>query len=170
MKHVLLVAFIIGFGLLTSAQKGYEVSIDSSGKMLKGVITRDILENDTAFHWFHDNQSGFTPDAETVAILKAKGSTLRFVVFGGTWCDDTQNLLPKFFLLMDAAGIGNDQLTIIAVDRKKKSTNHLPEEMHLTNTPTFVVLKQDKELGRVVEYGKSGQWEKEIGEIVSTKL
>jgi hypothetical protein len=169
MKHVLLVAFILGLGLLTSAQKGYEVSTDSSGKMLKGVITRDILENDTAFHWFHDNQAGFTPDAETVAILKAKGSALRFVVFGGTWCDDTQNLLPKFFALMDAAGIGNDQLTIIAVDRKKKSINHLPEDMHLTNTPTFIVLKHDTEVGRVVEYGKNGQWQKEIGEIISTK-
>ncbi len=170
MKHLLLVVFIIGHGILIKAQKGYEVSTDSSGKMLKGLISRDILENDTAFRWFHDNQAGFTPDPETVAILKAKGSVLRFVVFGGTWCDDTQNLLPKFFSLMDAAGIGNDQLTIIAVDRRKKSINHLPEEMHLTNTPTFIVLKQDKELGRVVEYGKNGQWQKEIGEIVSTKL
>jgi thiol-disulfide isomerase/thioredoxin len=170
MKHVLLAAFIIGVGLFAKAQKGYEVSTDSSGKMLKGIISRDLLENDTAFRWFHDNQAGFTPDAETVAILKAKGSTLRFVVFGGTWCDDTQNLLPKFFALMDAAGIGNDQLTIIAVDRRKKSINDLPETMHLKNTPTFIVLRRDIEVGRVVEYGKNGQWEKEIGEIVGSTL
>ena len=170
MKHFLLVAFIIGLGILSRAQKGYEVSSDSSGKILKGNINRDILENDTAFRWMHDNQVGFTPDAETVAILKAKGSALRFVVFGGTWCEDTRNLLPKFFALMDAAGIGNNQLMIIAVDRQKKSTDHLPESMHLKNTPTFIVLNYDVELGRVVEYGKNGQWEKEIGEIVSAKL
>jgi Thioredoxin len=170
MKHFLLVAFIIGLGLSTNAQKGYEVSSDSSGKMLKGVINRDLLENDTAFRWFRENQVGYKPDAETVAILKAKGAELRFIVFGGTWCDDTQNLLPKFFLLMDAAGIGNDQLTIVAVDRKKMSTSHLPEDMHLKNTPTFIVLNRDVEVGRVVEYGKNGQWEKEIGEIVRTKL
>ena len=170
MKHALLAVYIIGLGLSTSAQKGYEVLADSSGKMLKGNINRDILERDTSFHWFHDNQAGFTPDAETVAILKAKGSALRFVVLGGTWCEDTQNLLPKFFLLMDAAGIGNDQLMIIAVDRQKKSTDHLPESMHLKNTPTFIVLNYDIEVGRVVEYGKNGQWQKEIGEIVSTKL
>jgi hypothetical protein len=169
MKHFLLVAFIVGLGISARAQKQYEVSTDSSGKMLKGVITRDVLENDTAFRWFHDNQVGYTPDAGTLAILKAKGPALRFVVFGGTWCEDTQNLLPKFFALMDAAGIGNNQLMIIVVDRQKKSTDHLPEEMHLKNTPTFIVLKQDTELGRVVEYGKNGQWEKEIGEIVSTK-
>jgi hypothetical protein len=170
MKHFLLVAFIIGLGILTRAQKEYEVSSDGTNKILKGIISRDVLENDTSFRWFHDNQVGYTPDAETVASLKAKGPALRFIVFGGTWCEDTKNLLPKFFVLMDAASIGNNQITIVAVDHQKKSTNHLPEEMHLTNTPTFVVLRQDTELGRVVEYGKSGQWEKEIGEIVSTKL
>jgi hypothetical protein len=170
MKHFLLVAFIIGLGILTRAQKEYEFSADSSGKMLKGIIGRDVLENDTAFRWFHANQVGYTPDAETVAILKARGTELRFVVFGGTWCEDTQNLLPKFFSLMDAAGIGNNQLMIVAVDRQKKSTNHLPETMHLTNTPTFIVLSHDVEVGRVVEYGKNGQWEKEIGEIVRTKM
>jgi hypothetical protein len=170
MKHFLLVAFFIGLGILVRAQKEYVVSTDSSGKMLKGLINRDILENDTAFRWFHDNQVGYIPDAGTVAILKAKGPALRFVVFGGTWCDDTQNLLPKFFSLMDAAGIGNNQIMVIAVDRQKKSINNLPETMHLKNTPTFIVLNHDVEVGRVVEYGKNGQWEKEIGEIAGTKL
>jgi hypothetical protein len=32
------------------------------------------------------------------------------------------------------------------------------------------VLKDGKEVGRVLEYGKNGQWEKEIGDIVSTKF
>ncbi len=169
MKHSLLVAFIFGLGISTIAQKGYEVSTDSSGKMLKGVITRDLLENDTTFRWFRENEAGYKPDAETVAVLKAKGAGLRFLVFGGIWCDDTQNLLPKFFLLMDAASIGNNQITIVAVDRKKKSIDHLPEEMHLTNTPTFIVLKKDVEIGRVLEYGKNGQWDKDLGEIVRTK-
>ena len=170
MKHIFLVALVICPGILTQAQNSYQVSRDSTGKILKGLVSRDILENDTAFKWFRQNQTGYTPDAETVSILKAKGQQASFVVFGGTWCDDTRNLLPKFYLLMDAAGIANDQITFIAVDHKKQSLNHLPEEMHLTNTPTFIVLKGGKEAGRVVEYGKSGQWEKEIGEIVSTKF
>ena len=89
MKHFLLVAFIIGLGILTRAQKEYEVSTDGTNKILKGIVSRDVLENDTAFRWFHDNQVGYTPDAETVAILKAKGPALRFIVFGGTWCEDT---------------------------------------------------------------------------------
>jgi thiol-disulfide isomerase/thioredoxin len=170
MKHLFLIAIIIGVGILTRAQSEYEVSTDGPGKLLKGLISRDMLENDTAFRWFHQNQAGYTPNAETVAVLKAKGPQVQFMVFGGTWCEDTQALLPKFYLLMDASSIPNDQVSVIMVDRHKKTIGHLPEDMQLKSTPTFIVLKNGKEVGRVVEYGKNGQWDKEIGEIVATKM
>src|SRR5258708_2734305 len=167
MKHLLLLLLVIGIGILTHAQSEYIVTTDGGGKMLKGVVKREMLENDSAFKWFHENQSGYTPNTETVSILRAKGQRARFLLLGGTWCGDTQNLLPRYYLLMDAAGIGNDQLTFVAVDRQKHSLTHLPEDMHLAHTPTFIVLKDGKEVGRVVEYGKNGQWEAELAEIVS---
>ncbi|HEY4109870.1 thioredoxin family protein [Puia sp.] len=167
MKHLLLVVLIIGIGILTHAQSEYEISTDGNSKMLKGTVKRDVLENDTAFKWFHKNQAGYTPNTETVSVLRAKGSQASFLVLGGTWCEDTQTLLPRFYLLMDAAGIGSDQVRFVAVDRQKHALNHLPEDMHLAHTPTFIVLKGGKEVGRVVEYGKNGQWEAEIGDIVS---
>jgi hypothetical protein len=167
MKHLLLVLFVIGIGILTHAQSEYEVGADGSSKMLKGVVKRQLLENDTAFGWFHQNQSGYTPNTDAVSVLRAKGEKVRFLVFGGTWCEDTQTLLPRFYLLLDAAGIGSDQVKFVAVDRQKHALDHLPETMHLAHTPTFIVLKGDKEAGRVVEYGKNGQWEAELAEIVS---
>jgi thiol-disulfide isomerase/thioredoxin len=166
MKHIFLIALIIGLGILTKAQTEYEVSNDGTNKILKGLVSRHLLESDTAFKWFQENQAGYTPDAETVAVLKAKGPQVQFIVFGGTWCEDTQNLLPKFYSLLDAASFPADQVSVIMVDHHKKSINHLPEDMHLISTPTFIVLKGGKEIGRVVEYGKNRQWDKEIGEIV----
>jgi thiol-disulfide isomerase/thioredoxin len=129
-----------------------------------------MLEHDTAFQWFHQNQAGYTPNAGTVSVLKAKGPQVQFVVFGGTWCEDTKNLLPKFYSLLDAASIPGDQVTLVMVDHHRKSVDHLPEDMHLTSTPTVIVMKGGKEMGRVVEYGKNGQWEQEIAGIVSTKF
>jgi hypothetical protein len=170
MKHLFLIALIVGLGFLTRAQKGYEVSSDGTNKILKGLISRDMLENDTSFRWFQDNRSGYIPDAETVSVLKAKRFQVQFIVFGGTWCEDTKALLPKFYVLLDAASITDDQVQVIGVDHQKKSIDHSAEEMHLVSTPTFIVLKGGKEMGRVVEYGKNGQWDREIGEIVSTKF
>jgi len=34
--------------------------------------------------------------------------------------------------------------------------------------PTFIIVKNGREVGRVVEYGKTGNIEKELGEIVMT--
>jgi len=167
MKHLLLVLLIIATGILTHAQSEYIVSNDGGSKMLKGVVKREVLENDTAFKWFHTSQAGYTPNADAISILRAKGGQAQFLVLGGTWCEDTQTLLPRMYLLLDAAGIGSDQTTFVAVDRQKHALNHLPEDMHLAHTPTFIVLKGGKEVGRVVEYGKNGQWEAELAEIVS---
>ncbi|HXB08349.1 MAG TPA: thioredoxin family protein [Puia sp.] len=167
MKHLLLVLLITGFAILTYAQSEYEVSTDGTHKMLKGVVKREVLENDSAFGWFHQNQAGYTPNPEAVSILKAKGANVGFLVLGGTWCDDTQTLLPRFYLLLDAAGIGSDQVKFVAVDRQKHALDHVAEDFHLAHTPTFIVLKAGKEVGRVVEYGKNGQWDAEIAAIVS---
>lgn len=167
MKHLLLVVLIIGIGIFTYAQSDYVVGTDGGSKMLKGVVKRDLLENDTAFSWFRQNQTGYTPNTDAVSLLRAKGGSAHFLVLGGTWCGDTQALLPKFYLLMDAAGVGGDQLEFVAVDRQKHALNSLPEDMHLAHTPTFIVLKGGKEVGRVVEWGKNGRWEVELAEIVS---
>jgi thiol-disulfide isomerase/thioredoxin len=170
MKHIFLVALIIGIGVLTRAQAGYEVSGDGTGKVLKGLISRDLLTGDSAFKWFTENQAGYTPDPEVVAGLKAKGGQVQFLVFGGTWCDDTKYILPRFFSLLDAASIPEKQVTLVGVDQDKKSTNHLSEDMHITRIPTFIMLKDGKEVGRVVEYGRTGQWDQEIADIISSKF
>jgi len=171
MKHLFLVAIIIGLGILVKAQQTqFEVSSDGTNKVLKGLVSREMLEKDSAFKWFHQNQAGYTPNTETVSILKAKGPQVQFIVFGGTWCEDTQTLLPKFYSLLDAASFPPDQLSVIMVDHHRKSINQLPEDMHLASTPTFIILKGGKEIGRVVEFGKNGQWDREIGEIISTKF
>ena len=165
MKYLLSV-LVLGLSLSVHAQVQYEESRDDTYKILKGVISKDILLQDTAFAWFAENQKSYVPNPEGLAMLKAHKDSLEFVVFGGTWCDDTHYILPKFFILLKAAGIPDDHVTLIAVDHHKKSIGNLAEAFALKNVPTFIVLKNGKELGRVVEYGKTGAWDKEIGEVV----
>ncbi|HYE54697.1 MAG TPA: thioredoxin family protein, partial [Chitinophagaceae bacterium] len=93
---------------------------------------------------------------------------VHFIVFGGTWCDDTKVILPRFYSLADAASIPADHISLIGVDRNKKTLGYLTESLNIINVPTVIVLKDGKEIGRVVEYGKTGQWDKEISQIVSS--
>ncbi len=145
----------------------YEVLEDKGHKMLKGVITRSMLENDTAFAWFKENSKYGTPTPLSVQQFTAQKSKFDLLVFGGTWCGDTQNLLPLFYKLLDQSGYPSNKVKLVAVDRQKQSLNNLHITYAITNVPTFIVMVKGKEIGRVVEYGKTGDITKELGEIVA---
>lgn len=153
------------------AQNQYEVSIDTDGgKILKGILSRDLVEKDTSFYnkWYAANFKAYAPHAEALAGLKKHKDSLQLLVFMGTWCEDSHFIIPKLFHLADAAGFSSDKISLIGTDRAKKTLGHLCETMGVTNVPTIIVMKKGKELGRIVEYGKYGQFDKELAEIVNT--
>lgn len=166
MKYLLFLVAIAA-SLVSSAQSQYQVSIEGPDKILKGIISRESISADTSFSWFAQNQKGYNPNAKTVQALKDKQSKIQVIAFGGTWCDDTKQIFPKFFSILDAAGFPESRLTLIGVDRNKKTISHLAEALNVQNVPTFIILQDGKEIGRVVEYGKLGQWDKELGEVIN---
>ena len=150
--------------------RSYEISTDPNNgeKVLKGLLSRADIENDTAFKWFKDNMKFGQADAAAVAAFKQHARDIQLVVFGGTWCEDTQNLLPVFYRLIDKSGFPDSSITLIGVDRPKTTLYDLHKAFNVTKAPTFIVMKDGKEVGRVEEYGKLGQIDKELGEIVAS--
>lgn len=161
-------ASLFFLSLHTVAQSQVEITHDGGDKILKGIFTQQHLSQDTAFKWYAQNQAGYTVPADVVSAFKSKGSQIQVIAFGGTWCGDTKYIFPKFFSILDAAGFPADHLTVVGVDRNKKTIGHLAEALNVVYVPTFIVLKEGKEIGRVVEYGKAGQWDKELGEILKS--
>jgi thiol-disulfide isomerase/thioredoxin len=150
------------------AQSQAEISRDQQGqKILKGIISRQDLEKDTAFSWYAENLKDYTPQSQAVAELK-KNTNIQIITFMGTWCGDSHFIIPKFYALLDAAGFPQDRVTLIGVDRNKKTISHLAEAMNVINVPTIIVMNNGKEVGRVVEYGKYGLFDKELGEILAS--
>lgn len=146
-----------------------EITKDGSGnKIIKGFITKNDLATDTAFAWYAQNQKGYEPEPRALQAFQSAKDSIFILAFGGTWCSDTKNLLPKFFVLTDAAGFSPDHITLLGVDRSKKTVHHLAEAFKIINVPTFIVLKNGQEVGRVVEYGKYGMFDKELGEIINS--
>ena len=152
--------------MIAFSQAQYEVTVEGPDKILTGVLTRELVQKDSMFKWFKLNQQGYVPNADAVTKLKSKSNNLHFIIFGGTWCDDTKVILPRFYALADAASIPAGNISLIGVNRSKKTLGYLAESLNVTNVPTIIVLQDGKEIGRVVEYGKTGMWDKEIGELV----
>jgi thiol-disulfide isomerase/thioredoxin len=167
MRKLFQILILIAVAQSVFAQSA-EVSKDGSGnKILKGFISRQELATDASFPWFAQNGKGYTPPAAAVAAFKGAKDSIYILAFGGTWCDDTKFILPKFYALTDAAAFPQDHITLLGVDESKKTIQHLSEAFNVTLVPTFIVLKNGQEMGRVVEYGKAGMWDKELGEVIS---
>jgi thiol-disulfide isomerase/thioredoxin len=170
MKKIIFV-FILALltGSLIFAQNQYQVLVERPNeKSLKGIISREVLLGDTSFHWYAKSQKNYTPNAAALEALQKNKDSIQLLVFMGTWCDDSQNIIPKMFLLTDSAGFSQDRITLIGVDRKKRTFSHLSDAMNITNVPTIIVLKNGKEVDRVIEYGKYGLFDKELGEILNS--
>ena len=136
-------------------------------KTFRGILRIENIAADTAFDWYNHNLKAFTIDSAVVQAIRPKVSKIHVVIFGGTWCDDTHQLLPKYLSLLQAANFPDDHLTLVTVDHKKQTLGGLNNVFHITNVPTCIVMKDGKEIGRIIEYGKNGFVDKELGEIVS---
>ncbi|HVZ96266.1 MAG TPA: thioredoxin family protein [Chitinophagaceae bacterium] len=155
----------------TQPQHSYIVLADSSGnneKMLEGIVTKHDLADDTAFHWYAESRKIYDyPDSSAVAAFSNHKDNISFIIFFGTWCEDSQFILPKFYKIQEGAGFPEDRITAIAVDRHRNTIGNIAQVMHVTKTPTIIVLENGKEKGRLEEYGKTGYWDKELAEIIN---
>ena len=135
--------------------------------VLNGIISKYAIENNIAFaSWYGPNRDAYKPDVSVINAMEAAKGKLQFVIFGGTWCEDTQFIIPKFFKLQELSGVPDNTISFFAVDRKKKTLGNLADAFKITNVPTIIVMKDGKEAGRVVEYGKTGKWDAELAEIL----
>lgn len=147
----------------------YQVLVERPNeKSIKGIISRDVIVKDTSFKWYADAQKIYTPKPEVVEALQQKKDTIQLLVFMGTWCDDSHFVIPRFFKLVDAAEFKDDRITLIGVDRAKTTLSHLSEALHVKNIPTIIVMQNGKEKGRVIEYGTSGSFDKDLADILKS--
>lgn len=150
-----------------SSSGNYTVLNEGGVKVLKGYINRSLIENDPEFTWFKQNMQYGQADASAVTAFQNNASKFKMIVFGGTWCHDTQNLLPVFYRLVDKSGYPDKNITLLGVDRAKTTVDDLHVKYSVTRVPTFIVMHDGKEVGRVVEYG-SGSIEKDLAALVGS--
>mgnify|MGYP003575279763 CR=1 FL=1 len=165
------ISFILALVLTQALMAQTEEVTEASGqKYIKGFVSKQKLTTDPAYGWFHRQTEDYTPEADVVAAFKAAKDSIRILAFSGLWCDDTKYIIPRFFAITDAAGMDSSRIVMLGVDRDKKTIELMSETFNVTLVPTIIVLKNGKEVGRVVEYGKGGMFDQDLKEIVTAAL
>jgi thiol-disulfide isomerase/thioredoxin len=169
MKFLAAIILCSVFAANAFSQAQYEILNDEKHPeqhILRGIVNKYVVQNDSSYKWYNSSAAAYKPDTATLSAFENAKSKVQFVVFGGTWCEDTQFILPKFFKLQEMSGVADNTVTFFAVNRAKKSLASITEAFDIKNVPTIIVMKDGKEMGRVVEYGTTGKWDKELADIL----
>lgn len=149
----------------------YERLPDGPDKtLLKGFISKKQLTDDSTFSWYAETLQFFRPNKEAVAAMEQKAYDVHILLFLGTWCPDSHQLVPKYLAALEAASFPEHHLTLIGVDRQKQAPANLHRPLNIVNVPTIIVLQKGKELGRIVEFGNGERADKQLAAIMATAV
>lgn len=152
MKALLFILFTLGFIHMAQAQEFVREKDPKTGKpILRGKMSFRDIQDETTNAWFYKGASAYEPKDEAIRTLRGVSAPYRFVVFLGTWCEDTQDLLPKFYKMLNQANIDLNAVELYGVDRNKESLNLEHVFYNVKKVPTFIVMHQHREVGRLIE-------------------
>jgi thiol-disulfide isomerase/thioredoxin len=156
MKKTMLVFSLILASMNAFSQSytsDYDTSTDAENSAIvyRGQIKIRDLESEKTFNWMKEGEKSYTPDATALAYLELKLKDYEMVIFMGTWCSDSHELIPKLSKLLEATSYPLPQLTLYGVDRAKTTKNGAEKLYNITLVPTVILFKGSKEVGRITE-------------------
>ena len=138
-------------------------------KMLLGKVSHADFKSDSLFPWMSENFKAYKPDSITLIELKKELKGVYIKAFMGTWCEDSQREVPHFYKILKSIGINEERIEIVAVSHDKDTPQGYEKDLNIGYVPTFIFYKQEKELGRFVEYAQRATLEEDILTIVTNK-
>jgi len=174
--YLLAISILAGCGtaqqFISTTAVNRVVKAKNGSDMLLGNCTRSCLLQKPFSEWFEKNYNDYMVDSsQTVEIgklLKKKHMT----IFLGTWCGDSKREVPRMLKIMDAAGVKENQITLVMVsneaDMYKQSPQHEEKGKNIIRVPTFIISEGVTEIGRIVESPKQSL-EKDLMLILERK-
>ncbi len=105
----------------------------------------------------------YTPKEDAIKKIASVKEKVKVLVVFGYWCPDSQRNVPRFFTIMWKAENPNISYELVPISRGK---NPLREKLKIKRIPTFIIYKDGKEIGRIVENPKK-TLEEDLAEILT---
>ena len=159
---------ILAFSINISAQGIY--TNEDNEQQQWGEITVQDLQKSPFDIWYKESQEYYNPKKnEKLASKLKKLKDLRVLVYMGTWCSDSQDWVPKFVKLWETMGLTMKNVKIVGVhdaeDKRKQTPDGSEKKYNIEMVPTFIFLKGDKEIGRIVEFPET-ELEDDVAKII----
>ena len=165
MKNIFYFILIISIVSCSTQKKVATAVKDPSGDLI-GIANKESFLAEPFNAWFTPNYTTYETDKEVMEKLKPLLKEVTIKGFMGTWCGDSKEQTPILYKILDEAGFNYDHLELITVNRSKSTPDNLQEGFNIERVPTFIMYKNDKEIGRFVEYPRESV-EADLLKIVS---
>ncbi|WP_210486389.1 thioredoxin family protein [Rufibacter aurantiacus] len=119
--------------------------------ILIGAVDRAAFENAPYSTWFHPAYQRYTPNQKIMEELVPLLENITVKAYMGSWCEDSQRDVPRFYKLLDQAHFPHSRLHLISLREDKTGPNGEEKLDNITAVPTFILYREGKELGRIVE-------------------
>ncbi|EAR13996.1 hypothetical protein PI23P_05842 [Polaribacter irgensii 23-P] len=150
MKYILLVLFTLTFSACNSQQK-ITTKKNNSGDLI-GFANKASFNQAPYDTWFTENFDTYNPNETVILELREALKNVTIKGFIGTWCGDSKRETPHFYKILERANFNFENLTLVTVNRAKKTPDNLQQGLDIERVPTFIFFKNGKEMGRYVEY------------------
>ena len=123
--------------------------------ILVGSVTRAEFKAPPYSEWFDGQYARYQPDAASLERLRPLLGGVSVEVYFGTWCGDSRRQVPRLVRLLDLAGFDSGHLGLIGLSDRlmefKQSPGRPEAKRYIHRTPTIVLLREGREIGRIVE-------------------
>ena len=118
----------------------------------EGVISIDYLFNSKNTQWFENNYDSYNLDNNTLNNDFSNIYEYQIEIYMNTKCHDSEREVPRLIKILDELNFSEDNLKIVLLNSEKKSSGGYENGKNITNTPTFIFLKESGEKNRIVEF------------------
>jgi thiol-disulfide isomerase/thioredoxin len=156
MKGILLSLILIMSIKAMPQSATYSISTDTTKEenkyslIFNGSISFSDLDKESTFMWLK-NGGEYKPQEKETRYLRENLKNYSMVVFMGTWCDDSHELIPKLEKLLQIINYPQSHITMYGVDREKKTKNGENKTYNITLVPTIILFRDSQEIGRITE-------------------
>ena len=122
-------------------------------KVITGELEHDVLTTDPELKlWCNKGYEEYKLETAHRPMLSSQLANKQVTVVLGTWCSDSQHLLPQLMKLLDEIQYPVQQLTLYGIDKEKKTPADIVTRYKITNVPTVIISdSNEREIGRITE-------------------
>ena len=147
-----LIFLLLSAYTLQSQEMNRKIIDERTGsEILVGYCNREGLMQGDFGKDYDLEYNDYIPDRKVVKKISKRSRGVSIAIILGTWCPDSREQVPRFYKILDEAGIGEEILTVICVDGYKQFDDTTGGLYDIEKVPTFIFIRDGMEIGRIVE-------------------